>query len=470
MAAGEHGETDYRQCSFWMDSLGEAILPRPAVSCDLESDVAIVGGGYTGLWTAYYLSQLAPGTRIVVVEGEVVGYGASGRNGGWCSGLFAASHARLARDFGMDAMHSMRHAMNDTVDEVGRVAARESIDCHFQKAGTLTSGRSKAQVASLREELAQARRLGIGEEDLAWCEQDELSALFTASGVRGGLFTPHCARIHPALLARGLASALERRGVAIYEQSEVLRVLPGPRPVLETVAGRVTADSAVIATEGYTSRLAGHEQEIVPVYSLMVATEPLGPDAVISLGSALARGATFTDGRHLIIYGQVTADGRLAFGGRGAPYHFGSAIREGFDRDPRVHASLEATIAELFPQLAPVHITHRWGGPIGVHRDWFPSVSLDRRTGIASAGGYVGDGVGTANLAGRTLADLILGRSTDLVLLPWVGHESPAWESEPWRWLGVNTGLALMQAADVLESRTGRPSRLARAVGRFTGN
>jgi glycine/D-amino acid oxidase-like deaminating enzyme len=453
-----------------MDSLGEPVVPRPALPGDQEVDVAIVGGGYTGLWTAYYLSQLSPSSRIVVIEREVVGYGASGRNGGWCSALFAASHGRLARGYGTEPMHAMRKAMNDTVDEVGRVAATESIDCHFRKAGTVTAARSAAQLASLQEELADARGLGIGEEDLRWCEGVEASDMFRGSGVRGALFNPHCAAIHPARLVRGLASVVERRRVEVYEQTEVLDIIPGPSPLVVARAGRVRAGVVVLATEGYTPRIAGHERDVVPIYSLMVATERLGDERVASLGSALAGGATFSDGRHLIIYGQVTADGRLAFGGRGAPYHFNSEIRDDFDRNARVHASIELAITDLFPQLGPVRITHRWGGPIGVHRDWFPSVRIDRRAGVASAGGYVGDGVGCTNLAGRTLADLILERSTDLVSLPWVGHESPAWEPEPLRWLGVNAGLRVMQVADAIESRSGKPSRLASALGRLTGD
>ncbi|MGO9558989.1 MAG: NAD(P)/FAD-dependent oxidoreductase [Acidimicrobiales bacterium] len=461
---------DYGDVSFWMDSLGEPVVPRVALPGDLEVDVAIVGGGYTGLWTAYYLAQLSPGLRVAVLEREVVGFGASGRNGGWCSALFAASHARLAREFGRDAMHAMRLAMNDTVDEVGRVAETEGIECSYRKSGTVTAARSAAQVVSMQEELTGARELGIGEEDLRWCDGLEASELFRGSGVRGGLFTPHCAAIHPARLARGLARAVERAGVSVFESTEVVNVVPGPRPVVVTRSGRVRAGTVVLATEGYTPGLAGHEADLVPIYSLMVATEPLGDERVASLGSALAAGATFGDGRHLIIYGQVTADGRLAFGGRGAPYHYGSEVRAEFDRNPRVHESIRRAIDDLFPHLGDFRITHRWGGPIGVHRDWFPSVRLDRRMGVASAGGYVGDGVGCTNLAGRTLADLILERSSYLVSLPWVGHESPQWEPEPLRWLGVNAGLLVMQMADVLESRTGRPSRLASALGRLTGD
>jgi len=200
----------------------------------------------------------------------------------------------------------------------------------------------------------------------------------------------------------------------------------------------------------------------------MIATEPLSDAIWEEIG--LAERQTFSDWRHLIIYGQRTADGRLAFGGRGAPYHFGSRIKPEFDRDDKVHVELRKTLIELFPVLASAKFTHRWGGALGVSRDWFASVGHDRDRKLAWAGGYVGDGVGSANLAGRTLAELLTGQSTDLTRLPWVNHRSRSWEPEPFRWVGANVGLRTMSAADAEEERTGRSSRRARVFGRFIGH
>jgi glycine/D-amino acid oxidase-like deaminating enzyme len=226
----------------------------------------------------------------------------------------------------------------------------------------------------------------------------------------------------------------------------------------------------VRATEGYTPGLAGERRAVAPVYSLMVATEPLPPELWEEIG--LADRPTFSDGRHVIVYGQRTADDRIAFGGRGAPYHFGSRVRPSQDHEPRVFAMLRETLLGLLPQLRStgggssggVAFTHSWGGPLGIARDWAASVGLDRATGLAWAGGYVGDGVGTSNLAGRTLADLVTGRDTELVTLPWVNHRSRRWEPEPLRWLGINAGLRAMQVADWEERRTGRRSHVARAM------
>lgn len=461
----------HRTLSLWWDTLPDPRRPRPPLPGDLDTDVAIVGAGFTGLWTALTLATADPSLRVAVVEREIAGFGASGRNGGWCSALFSASSSRIEGERGRPAAVAMRRAMEAAVDEVGRTAAGEGIDCQFAKGGTVVAARSPAQVARARAEVAAARRAGVAEDDLRWLEAEEATALLGATGVLGATYTPHCAALHPAALACGLAEAVLRRGVALHEGTAATAVEPGGpgrRPVVRTTHGSVRADVVVRATEGWTPSLAGERRTLAPLYSLMVATEPL--DDEFWKGAGLARRETFSDHRHLVIYGQRTLDGRLAFGGRGAPYHFASRIRPGFDRSPRVHRAIETTLFELFPALAGARITHRWGGPLGVPRDWFSSVGLDRRTGIAWAGGYVGDGVSTTNLAGRTLADLILDRQSDLVTLPWVGHRSPRWEPEPLRWLGINAGLWTMQAADHTEARTGRPSRLAARMGRLLGD
>ena len=454
----------YRKLSFWHDTVPGSLEPGDPLPGDLDADVAIAGAGYTGMWTAYYLSQADPGLRIVLCEREIAGFGASGRNGGWCSALFPASLGKLERMAGADAATAMYRAMQATVDEVGRVAAAEGIDCHFAKGGTVEFARSEVQLERAAEDVAEARSFGFGEEDLRLMSAVEASEVAGATGVLGGTFTPHCAAIHPARLARGLASVLRGRGVSLFERTPVAQIGPGR---LVTPAGTVRARYVIRATEGYTALLPGQRRSIAPVYSLMIATAPLPEAAWAQIG--LASRPTFGDLRHLIIYGQRTADGRLAFGGRGAPYHLGSAVRPSFDRVPVVFTALRRTLAELFPVLGDVEVTHGWGGPIGVPRDWCASVGLDRATGLGWAGGYVGDGVSTTNLAGRTLADLITGTDSKLIRLPWVGHRSPQWELEPLRWLGVNAGLQTMAWADRHEARTGRPSRAARVVGRFLG-
>jgi glycine/D-amino acid oxidase-like deaminating enzyme len=457
--------TGYRKLSLWLDTVPGTLTPGVRLDGDVDVDVAIAGAGYTGLWTAYYLSRAEPGLRIAVCEREIAGFGASGRNGGWCSALFPASLGKLARMAGRDAAIAMGRAMQETVDEVAAAAAAEGIDCHWAKGGTVMLARSPAQLDRATAEVAEAREFGFGSADLRLLTAAAAREYAAATGVLGGTYTPHCAAIHPGRLVCGLAEAVLRRGVTVYERTPVTQILPGR---LVTPSGTVRARHVIRATEGFTAQLPGERRTVVPVYSLMIATQPLPESAWAQIG--LADRPTFGDLRHLIIYGQRTQDGRFAFGGRGAPYHLGSAIRPSFDRAPAVFTALRQTLAELFPALADAAVTHAWGGPIGVPRDWCASVGLDRSTGVGWAGGYVGDGVATTNLAGRTLADLVLGNDSGITRLPWVGHRSPRWEAEPLRWLGVNAGLQVMSWADRQEARTGRASRAAEFVGRYLGN
>lgn len=446
--------------SLWADTVGGDVGPRAPLDGDTTADVAIVGAGLTGLWTAWYLLAREPSLRVLLLERETAGFGASGRNGGWCSALFPQSTASLARRHGRDAALAMRRAMLDTVDEVGRAAADAGVDCDFVKGGTVVYARSATQLRGAEAEAAEAARWGVDEVELWGADRVE-----GVAGALGATFTPACARLHPAKLVRGLARAVEARGGVIAEGTTVHGVTPG---AVATDRGTVRAERIVIATEGYTASLAGERRTLLPLYSLMIATEPL--PASVWEAIDLPRGRTFSDHRHLVIYGQRTADDRLAFGGRGARYHWGSAVRPAYDAVPSVFAHLQATLRELYPAIGEARITHRWGGALGVPRDWHPTAAFDPATGIARAGGYVGDGLSTTNLAGRTLVDLLTGADTELTRLPWVDHCSPRWEPEPLRFLGANAGLLATRFADAEERITGRPSLAARLVAPLVGH
>jgi glycine/D-amino acid oxidase-like deaminating enzyme len=456
----------WERLSLWHDTVGDATAwrPRAPLDGDTEADVAIVGAGLTGLWTAHYLAEADPEMRIVVLEAETAGYGASGRNGGWCSALFPASLDSLAAMSDRAGALAQHRAMRETVDEVLRATAAEGIDAQAAKGGTIVLARTRAQWRRARAEVAHARTWDRGEDDLRLLDRAEATAILDGSRTVGATYTPDCAALHPARLVRGLAEAVERRGVTIYERTRVRAIEPR---VVHTEHGKVRARTILRATEGYTSTLRDQRRATVPVYSLVIATEPLPPTMWEEIG--LARRETFSDHRHLIVYGQRTADDRLVFGGRGAPYHLGSRIRPEYDRDEKVFARLYATLVDLFPALVGTRVTHAWGGALGIPRDWCASVGLDLDTGLGWAGGYVGDGVSTTNLAGRTLRDLVIGRDTELTRLPWVGHRSPQWEPEPLRWLGINAGLRAMTLADAEESLTRLPSVIAKAVSPLVG-
>ncbi|MGO9874993.1 MAG: NAD(P)/FAD-dependent oxidoreductase [Acidimicrobiia bacterium] len=449
------GDERYRSRSLWLDQIREPLTPQCPLTADATCDAAIVGGGFTGLWTAYSLARAEPTCRVRILEAETCGFGASGRNGGWASALFAGTRAVTAKRRGRDGVLALHRQMVSAIDDIERTCADESIDCSFERGGTLILATSPAHVARLREHVEADHRWGMDDHDIRWLDADDAYRRVGSAQVFGAAFTPHCAALQPARLARGLAEAVRRRGVTVHEATRVRAVEPGR---VVTDQGVVRADIVVRATEGYTPQLPGMQRRLIPIYSFIIATEPLPPSFWEQVGWRDRE--TIGDGRHLIIYAQRTADDRIAFGGRGAPYHFGSRTHGAFDRDPAVFDELARVMHDMFPGTRDANITHRWGGPLGVARDWYPSVGLDRSTGLAWAGGYVGDGVTAANLAGRTLTDLIVRRDTERTALAWVDHHSRDWEPEPLRWLGVNAGLRLSAAADRRESRTGR-----RAVG-----
>ena len=309
------GPAWYRSRSLWLDRLeGDPLVPRPALPGPREVDVAVVGAGYTGLWTAYYLRRADPGLRVVVLEREVAGFGASGRNGGWCSAFMAMNRKEVARRAGRGAVIALQREMFDTVDEVGRVAEREGIDCRYVKGGALEVVTSPVQLARLEDGIRHARQWGMGPDDLWLLGRDEAERRVRVAGLLNAALTPHCAAVDPARLARGLAGVVERLGVPIYESTPVTRIRPGRA---DTTRGPVRAEVVVRATEGYTATLPGSRRAVLPLYSLMVATEPL-PDHVWDEIGWSGR-ETMAAGGHQFTYAQRTRDGRIALGGRGAP-------------------------------------------------------------------------------------------------------------------------------------------------------
>ncbi|CAN5851279.1 FAD-dependent oxidoreductase [soil metagenome] len=429
--------------SHWFRELPTSRAPLPG---DRDADVCIVGAGYTGLWTAYYLKTLDPSLRITVLEQRFAGFGASGRNGGWLSGLAPGHRTLLAEQYGRQPVIDWQRSLLGAVDEVVDVAAREGIDAGIVKSGTLEVARNPAQVARLRAEADEEREWGI--DGIEMLSKAEATERVRVDGLQLAYFTPHCARIQPAALATGLADVVERLGVIVYEQTTVTDIRPGQAV---TDRGVVRAPIVLRATEGFTTKLPGLKRRWLPMNSAMIATEPLG-DAV--WGSIGWEGReTMGDTAHGFFYAQRTVDDRIAIGGRAMPYRFGSGI----DHDGAVGDStvkyLTGVLNRLFPQTRDAAITHGWCGVLGVPRDWSAGLALDRSTGLGWAGGYVGHGVTATNLAGQTLADLVLRRDTDLVRMPWVDHVSKTWEPEPLRFLGVRGMYLAYKVADWHENR-----------------
>lgn len=425
--------------------------PRAAPAGDTAAAVVIVGGGFTGLWTAYYLRVVAPELSVVVVERDLVGSGASGRNGGWCSGELPNGLHLLIRRRGPEAAIAMQRAVFATVAEVGRVVAAERLDCRLRPGGSRLLARNQAQADRLARLVRHRRSLGFGPEDYLLLDQAETARQLAVPHVLGSLYTPHCAALDPARLVRGLADAAERRGAVIHERTPVLAI---DRGRVRTEHGVIDGGVVVLATEAYTAGLPGFRRHVAPVHSHMIATEPLPERFWQEVG--WADHATMADQRWHFAYLQRTADGRIAIGGRGITYPFGSHVAGRHDRAPAIWLRLRRSLVSLFPQLADVAVSHRWGGPLALARDLEPAVGLDRARRLAWAGGYGGDGVALSNLAGRTLAHLIAGIETPETRLPWVGSRARSWEPEPLRWLGIRAGSALAHAVDRYEDRFDR--------------
>lgn len=448
--------------SFWWRQVGPP-PPRPPLPGSTDADVCIVGAGYTGLWTAYFLQRARPDLRVVVLEARFAGYGASGRNGGWLTNSVTGGRDQYVRGGDRGPAVAQQRALNASVAGVIEVAAREGIDADITRGGELEVARNAAQLGRLRATAAA---------EATWPDTDtvELDASATAdrlqvAGAVGALWHPHCATLQPAKLVTGLAAAVERLGVMIHEDTVVTAIEEGRA---RTERGDVLARHVIRATEGFTPGLRGERRTLLPMNSSLVVTEPLPAEAWDRIGWH-AREA-LGDLAHAYVYAQRTADDRIAFGGRGVPYRFGSRTDTDGVTHPATVEALTGLLRTFFPAARAAAIDHAWCGVLGVPRDWSVSVGHDARTGLGWAGGYVGTGVTATHLAGRTLADLVLGRDTEVTRLPWVNHRARRWEPEPLRWLGVQALYRAYHAADRREA-AGRSttSPLARAADVVAG-
>lgn len=448
--------------SHWWEQIGVP-TPREPLHGDTQVDVAIVGAGYTGLWTAYYLKREQPDLRIAIIEQRHAGYGASGRNGGWLTNSITGGREQYVTTHGRAAAERFQAAMNATVDEVIAVAAAEGIDADLKKGGEFNVAYTPAQAQRLRAFVeAEAQRRHA---DVELLEAAAATEQINVEGTLAAAWHPHAARIQPAKLVSGLAAAVERRGVEIYEGTRALSLEPGR---VVTDRATVSAEFVVRATEGFTVNLKGLHRAWLPMNSSLIATEPLPVSVWEQIG--WDRGQVLGDFAHVYMYAQRTADDRIAIGGRGVPYKYGSRTDLDGQTPQRTVDTLTEILHRCFPSTHGAAIEHAWSGVLGVPRDWAATVGLDRGTGMAWAGGYVGTGVTTTNLAGRTLTDLILGRDTELAGLPWVNHRVRKWEIEPLRWIATHGLYAAYGHADRAEAAGAtKTSRIAALANKVAG-
>jgi glycine/D-amino acid oxidase-like deaminating enzyme len=447
--------------SYW---LSDPALVRPVtqqLTETVSADVAIVGGGLSGLWTAWWLSQQRPQPSVVVVEAQDLGHGASGRNGGWLSAKPVGSRPVLAKTSGHDAVVRVESLLREATGEIVGILGVDEIDA--RRSGWIQMARTGSEVRRIEETLATSRSWGVTDSSLQFLSSDEARERVRVNGVRAALFSPDCYMVNPAKMVMRLAQLVSDAGVRVYTHSRVDSIGAGHIAVGEH---RVIAPSIVVATEGYTTTLPGRRRHLLPLNSTMLVTNPLTVEEWSAVGWDGHEG--LSGSAHTYFYGQRTIDGRIAIGGRGNPYQYGSARDEDGAVSERTIAELQRVLQDLFPQVA-TSAAHAWCGALGVSRDWSPFVDYSPDTQVLQMGGYVGQGLTAAYLAGRIAADIVVGRRTEFVSLPWVRRRPRNWEPEPLRWLGAKSLYAAYQFADWQEGRrtspaTSRVAKMANAV------
>ena len=431
--------------SLWQK--GQSINYRPALCGSKDFDIAIIGAGFSGLWSAYHLKQLQPELKIAIFEKEYVGFGASGRNGGWASAEYPTSSKRLIKEHGIESYKALRDAITKSIDEIGQISKQNNWQIDYAKGGSLVFARNKAQLSRISGEL---------DNEHTFLNQSQTQELINIPSALGAVYTPHCAALDPFALARSLGSHLESIGVEIYEKSAVTKIL---EKKLEVNGYEITCPISIRATEAFTPRSwMGNRQ--IPIYSLMVATEPLPSDVITQIRNN--QRATFQEACHLITYAQITGDNRLAIGGRGVRYKLFSRLSERSEIDNRMHSALERRAKSWFPQISQAKFEYRWGGAVALTRRWQAYLNFDRASGRAEIGGYVGDGVTLSYLVAKTLATQISNLKTQA--LPFIDQKIGRWEPEPIRYLAVNAGFKATVIADYEEKITNRPSVLASII------
>lgn len=439
---------DWEQKSFWLETAGP-YEPQPALQGDRVVEVAVVGGGFTGLSTALHLKERQPGLRVAVLEAGVTGCGASGRNAGFAMTLFGVSLTITVLRWGRERAREADQYMVRAVEYTEAQIRRLGIDCDYERHGLLAVAATPGQLRRQREEQELAEAAGL--HPTRWLDREAVRNLVDSPTYLGGRYDPLCGLLHPAKLVRGLARAALAAGVEVYEGTPVTAIHPGRRVRLDTPGGRVTAEKVVLATNAYACAFPALRHLQVPMHTYVVLTEPLSPAQLAAIG--WRRRVGVEDGRNFLHYYRLTPDNRILLGGRDAPYYYGN--RTGVDRHPGLRAALAEELVRTFPALQGVRLTHHWGGPISATLDMVPAIGRIGPNLFYSLG-CMGHGVALTQLNGRTLSDLVLETPSELTAAWFVGRRALPLPPEPIRYplvQGIRGALRLLDAWDDWRSR-----------------
>ncbi len=446
---------DYSDKSFWLATYG-AYTSNPSVQGDLKVDVAIIGGGYTGLSTAYHLRKDNPGMKVAVLEAEVIGYGASGRNGGFSMTLFGLEPAVTKALFGQQRTVEAHRYMERAVDYVDALVREHKIKSDYEFPGFLRAATTPGYVKRIQHDLEIMTSMGI--TGIEWIEAEKIRAEVDSPLFLGGWWEPRCGLLNPARQARELKRIAQKAGAEIYEETPVIEIKREANFSLtcacatgagKTPGGTVTADKIVFATNAYSHLIPQLRSKQVPAFTHMVVTEPLSEKQLKTIGWKNRQG--IEDARNLVHYFRLTADNRIAMGGSDISITYGRDMER--DLNPRTFADLERDVVRLFPVLKGIQFTHRWGGPVSVTMDMAPAIGFLGDARAIYSLGCVGHGVSMAHLNGWTIADLLLERKSDLTDVWFVNRRMIPWPPEPLRLVASHAIRGYMRVEDALYER-----------------
>jgi glycine/D-amino acid oxidase-like deaminating enzyme len=432
----------WKHSIYWWDT--EPVVPGAPLDEPLECDVCIVGGGYTGLWAAHFIKQAEPSLDVHVLEQSWAGAGASGHNDGYAMTVLDMSHHHLVEKWGAERAGAAHEAVAQSVVEMAEFCSEHGVDAELELNGFVAFATNPGQLSRLESDYEAARRMGA-ESDFELLDAEGARALVGSPLVQGALREGRNAILNPHKLARGLARVVSEQGVVIHESTPALEIQGGTRARVETPGGKVTAGQVVVATNAYQHRFEQFRDKVIPLWSYAMVTEPLTDEQLARVHWPGREG--FEDKRNYITIGRLTADNRVLWAGRLAPYYWGNDMDLRHMKNTRVHEELHDAFERFFPEWKDVRFTHAYGGAVAITATFVPCFGK-LANGIVYGYGYNGHGVAPSHTGGKILRDLVLGRDSEYTSLFFVNGRERAFPPEPLRLVGARLTERLLERQD----------------------